>query len=266
MTTTTSSKPATVDAAAQASIGAAARELHLPTVRTEAARLAEIASRERHTHLRYLAEVLAAEVDDRTERRRARRINDAKFPRLKRLADFNIDAVPGVAPAILGHLAAGHYLDAGEPVVLLGDSGTGKSHLLIGLGLAACEQGRRVRYVTTAQLVNELVEAADDRVLSRVVARYGRLDLLCLDELGYVQIDPRGAELLFQIIAEREERASVAIATNLPFSEWGTVFPDPRLVAAIVDRVTFNAHIIETGTKSYRLRTSKTTTRTKHGI
>ncbi len=262
---TTASKSTTVDAAAQASIGAAARELHLPTVRTESGRLAEIAARERHTHLRYLAEVLAAEVDDRTERRRARRINDAKFPRLKRLAEFNIDAVPGIAPATVGHLAAGHYMDAGEPVVLLGDSGTGKSHLLIGLGLAACEQGRRVRYVTTAQLVNELVEAADERVLSRVVARYGRLDLLCLDELGYVQIDPRGAELLFQIITEREERASVAIATNLPFSEWGTVFPDPRLVAAIVDRVTFNAHIIETGTKSYRLRTSKTTTRTKPG-
>jgi DNA replication protein DnaC len=162
----------------------------------------------------------------------------------------------------LAKLASGSYLDAGEPVVLLGDSGTGKSHLLIGLGLAACEQGRRVRYVTTAQLVNELVEAADERVLSRVVGRYGRLDLLCLDELGYVQVDPRGAELLFQIITEREERASVATATNLPFSEWGTVFPDPRLVAAIVDRVTFNAHILETGTQSYRLRTSKNTRRT----
>ena len=100
--------------------------------------------------------------------------------------------------------------------------------------------------------------------LSRVVGRYGRLDLLLLDELGYVQVDPRGAELLFQIITEREERASIAIGTNLPFSEWGTVFPDPRLVAAIVDRVTFNAHILETGTQSYRLRTSKTTTRSKN--
>jgi len=128
-------------------------------------------------------------------------------------------------------------------------------------GLAACEQGRRVRYITTAQLVNELVEAADDRVLSRLVGRYSRLDLLLLDELGYVQVDPRGAELLFQIITEREERASIAIGTNLPFSEWGTVFPDPRLVAAIVDRVTYNAHILETGTHSYRLRTSKTTSR-----
>ena len=116
-----------------------------------------------------------------------------------------------------------------------------------------------MRYVTTAHLVNELVEAADDRALSRVVGKHGRLDLLCLDELGYVHIDPRGAELLFQIITEREERASVAIATNLPFSEWGTVFPDPRLVAAIVDRVTFNAHILETGTQAYRLRTSKHT-------
>jgi DNA replication protein DnaC len=251
------------DTAATAAIGAAARELHLPTVRTEAARLADIAARERQSHLVFLAEVLAAEVDDRSERRRSRRIAEAKFPRLKRLADFNVDAVPSIPAATLAALAGGAYLDNGEPVVLLGDSGTGKTHLLIGLGVTACEQGRRVRYATTAQLVNELVEAADERQLSRIVARYGRLDLLLLDELGYVHIDPRGAELLFQIITERDERASIAIATNLPFSEWSSVFPDPRLVAAIVDRVTFNAHILETGTESYRLRTSKTTARRK---
>jgi DNA replication protein DnaC len=245
------------DTAALAAIGAAARELKLPTVRADAARLAEIAVRERHTHLGYLAEILSAETDDRASRRRTRRIGEARFPRLKRLADFSTDVIPGIAPQ-LATLASGAWIDAGQPLVLLGDSGTGKTHLLIGLGLAACEQGRRVRYATTAALVNELAEASGNRQLTRVVARYSRLDLLLLDELGYVQLDPRGAELLFQIITERDEKASVALATNLPFSEWGTVFPDPRLVAAIVDRVTFNAHIIETGTQSYRLATSKT--------
>ena len=251
------------DTAAQAAIGAAARELHLPTIRDEATRLAEIAVRERQTHLGFLAEVLTAEVDERSDRRRTRRIAEARFPRLKRLSEFNLDAAPSITAAQLATLANSAWIDAGEPVVLLGDSGTGKTHLLIGLGLAACEQGRRVRYTTCAQLVNELVEAADDRQLSRLVGRYARLDLLLLDELGYVQIDSRGAELLFQIITEREERASIAVGTNLPFSEWGSVVADPRLVAAIVDRITFNAHILETGTQSYRLRTSKTTTRRK---
>src|SRR3954452_24702424 len=119
------------------------------------------------------------------------------------------------------------------------------------------------RYATAAQLVNELAEAADEGRLSRIVARYGRLDLLCLDEVGYVQLDTRGAELLFQILTEREEKAPIALASNLPFSEWGTVISDPRLVAAIVDRVTFNAHIIQTGTDSYRLRTTRARTRKK---
>ena len=128
---------------------------------------------------------------------------------------------------------------------------------MIGMGLAACEQGRRVRYVTCAGLVNELAEAQDERRLARLIARYGRLDLLLVDELGYVQLDVRGAELLFQILTEREEKASVAIGSNLPFSEWGQVVTDPRLVAAIVDRVTFNGHIIETGTESYRLRSTR---------
>jgi DNA replication protein DnaC len=245
------------DAAATAAIGAASRELHLPTVRAEAERLADVAQRSRASHLAYLADVLAAETDDRAERRRARRIREARFPRMKRLGDFDVTASPTVEAATISVLASGTYLDKGEPVVLLGDSGTGKSHLLIGLGLAACEQGRAVRYATCAGLVNELIEAADERRLSRIVTRYGRLDLLILDELGYVQLDTKGAELLFQILTEREEKSSVAVASNLPFSEWGQVITDARLVAAIVDRLTFRAHIIETGTESFRLRTSR---------
>ena len=176
---------------------------------------------------------------------------------MKRLADFDLDAAPTIEPAVIATLATNNYIRSGDPVVLLGDSGTGKSHLLIGLGLAACEAGLRARYITAAQLANELAEAADERRLSRIVARYGRLDLLCLDELGYVQLDTRGSELLFQILTEREEKSSIALASNLPFSEWGQVIPDPRLAAAIVDRVTFNAHIIETGTQSYRLRSTR---------
>jgi DNA replication protein DnaC len=245
------------DSAAEAAIGAACRSLHLPAVRAEAGRLADQAAKERLTHRAYLAEVLATEVDERDSRRRARRLLEARFPRLKRLDDFDLSVAPSVAPATLGSLAKGAWIDAGTPVVLIGDSGTGKSHLLIGLGVAACEAGRRVRYVTCAQLVNELAEAADERMLSRVIGRYGRLALLLVDELGYVSVDPRGAELLFQVLTEREERASVAVASNHPFSEWGQTFTDPRLAAAVVDRLTFNAHIIETGTESYRLRTSR---------
>jgi DNA replication protein DnaC len=245
------------DTAAEASIGASTRELRLPVVRNEAARLAEAALRDRVSHLGYLADVLAAEIDERADRRRTRRVAEARFPRLKRLADFDVAVSPKVTAETIALLASSSYLDRGEPVVLLGDSGTGKSHLLIGMGLAACEAGKRVRYVTCAGLVNELAEAQDERRLARLVARYGRLDLLLVDELGYVQLDVRGAELLFQILTEREEKASVAIGSNLPFSEWGQVVTDPRLVAAIVDRVTFNGHIIETGTESYRLRATR---------
>ena len=246
------------DEAAGVAIDVATRTLHLPTVRASVAELASAAVRDRLTHLAFLAELLAVEVEDREARRRERRIAEARFPRLKRLAEFDLGAAPGIEGATLATLAAGAWIAAGEPVVLLGDSGTGKTHLLIGLGIAACETGRRVRYVTAAGLVNELIEAEGERELSKLIARYGRLDLLCLDELGYLHLDQRGAELLFQVLTERDERASIAVASNAPFSEWGQTFSDPRLAGAVVDRLTFRAHILETGSESYRLRASRT--------
>ncbi|HQU00611.1 MAG TPA: IS21-like element helper ATPase IstB [Acidimicrobiales bacterium] len=243
--------------AALASLALSTRSLRLPTVKRLSEPLADEAARRHQSHLDYLASVLVAEVDDRDERRRLRRVKAAGFPRTKLLSEFDLDVASGVAPATLANLASGGYLERAEPVVVLGDSGTGKSHLLIGLGMAACEQGRSVRYVTVAQLVNELAEAADEKRLTKLITRYGRVDLLLLDELGYVKLDTRGAELLFQILTEREEKSSIATASNLPFSEWGKVITDARLVAAIIDRLTFNAHIIETGTESYRLKSTR---------
>ncbi len=245
--------------AAQAAIVAAATTLALPTVREQAGAIADAAARDQLTHRGYLAELLASEDDDRAERRRIRRIREAHFPRLKHLNEFDTSITP-IDGATIATLTAGAFIDTGTPVVFLGDLGTGKTHLLIGVGLAACETGRSVRYTTAAALVNELVEAQDEHTLTRLIGRYGRLDLLLIDELGYLHLDPRGAELLFQVITEREERASIAVATNAPFSEWGNTFTDQRLCAAIIDRLTFKAHIIETGTDSYRPRTTKTGT------
>src|SRR6266702_4606305 len=161
-------------------------------------------------------------------RARARRwppTTSSCVPRPKRLEDFDYTANPNVPAALIHTLARGAWVAAGQPCCLIGDSGTGKSHLLIALGTAAAENGYRVRYPTAAALVNELVEAADDKTLSRTIARYGRIDLLCLDELGYLELDRRGAELLFQVFTEREERASVAIASNAAFSEWTATMP-----------------------------------------
>jgi DNA replication protein DnaC len=196
---------------------------------------------------------LMAEYDDRDRRRAVRRIHAAGFPRPKRLEEFDYTANPAINPAVIHQLATCGWVRAGLPLCLIGDSGTGKTHLLIALGTAAAEGGYRVRYTLASKLVNELVEAADDRQLTKTIARYGRVDPLCLDELGYMELDRRGAELLFQVLTEREERSAVAIASNEAFSGWTRTFTDPRLCAAIVDRLTFNGQIIETGTVSYRL-------------
>ncbi|MDW6064602.1 IS21-like element helper ATPase IstB [Streptomyces sp. FXJ1.4098] len=240
-----------------AAIDTACRVLRLPTMRAQFADTVARAEREHLSYRGFLAELLMAECEDRDRRRSERRIRAAGFPRQKWLSDFDYTANANVTPALINNLATCEWVKKGEPLCLIGDSGTGKSHLLIGLGAAAAMAGFRVRYVLAAKLVNELVEAADDKQLTKTIARYGRVDLLCIDELGYLELDRRGAEMLFQVLTEREEKNSVAIASNESFGGWTKTFTDPRLCAAIVDRLTFNGTIIETGTESYRLARTK---------
>jgi DNA replication protein DnaC len=239
--------------AADAAVDQACRMLRLPTIRAQFPELAEAAARDQMSYRGFLAELLMAECDDRARRRSERRIKAAAFPREKSLRAFDFDANPSVDPAVIHTLATCEWVKKGMPLCLIGDSGTGKSHLLIALGTEAAMAGYRVRYTLATKLVNELVEAADEKVLTKTIARYGRVDLLCIDELGYMELDRRGAELLFQVLTEREEKNSVAIASNESFSGWTKTFTDPRLCAAIVDRLTFGGNLIQTGTDSYRL-------------
>lgn len=241
------------DHVADDAIDSACRVLRLPTIRDRFAEAVDTATRDQMSYRGFLAELLMAECENRARHSSERRIRAATFPCEKTLRAFDFDANPNIDPAIIETLATCEWVRKRQPLCLIGGSGTGKSHLLIALGTEAAMAGHRVRYVLATKLVNELVEAADDRLLAKTIDRYGRVDLLCIDELGYTEISPRGAELLFQVLTEREEKASVAIASNEAFSGWTKTFFDPRLCAATVDRLTFGGNIIETGTNSYRL-------------
>src|SRR5689334_6338492 len=172
---------------------------------------------------------------------------------VKTLEAFEFDR-SGVSAALLCTLAAGDYVTRAEPVLLVGEAGTGKTHLATGLCVAACRQRRRVRFTTATALVNELAEAAHANQLRRALGRWERLDLICIDEFGYVPLAGAACELMFQVIADRAEKAAVIVTTNLPFSEWSQVIPNPRLCKALIDRLTDQAHIITRGADSYRFR------------
>jgi DNA replication protein DnaC len=242
-----------VTAATEALIEAHAAELKLPTVRRRFREFAAAAAREQQT-IAYLAALLDAEHQERAERRERRRLLDARFPVIKRLEDFRFADNPSVPQATIAALAEGSWIDDRERVIFVGDSGTGKTMLATALAVCACQQGRRVRFTTLAGLANELQEAQSRKELARVVGRYARTELLVCDELGYLALPDGAAELVFQVLSERHERASLIVTTNLPFGEWTKVFPDARLAKAVVDRLTHRAHIIDTGSESWRFR------------
>lgn len=177
--------------------------LRLPTIRNQFPELATTAGREQMSYLGFLSALLLAECDGRPRRRSERRIKAAGFPRYRSLRKFDFDANPNIDAALIHTLAKCEWIKKSLPLCLIGDSGTGKSHLLIALGTEAAMAGYRVKYVLATKLVNELVEAADEKQLTKTIARYGRVDLLCIDELGSMELDRRGAELLFQVLTER---------------------------------------------------------------
>jgi DNA replication protein DnaC len=238
----------------QAAILQYAKQLHLPTLGDQFVSLAEEAVKEKQSHLSYLEALLEAEVEERDRKAVTRRIQEARFPAVKTLEEFDFQSVPYIPAATVRNRSEGGYLTRKEPVIFLGETGTGKTHLAVGLGVAACRQRKRVRFTTAAEMVTELIEAQNQLELTRVRNRWTRYDLIILDELGYVVMPDAAAELLFQVIAGRAEKAAVIVTTNLPFSEWTTKFPNTRLCKAMLDRLTDQAHIIDTGDESYRFR------------
>jgi DNA replication protein DnaC len=238
----------------EAAIRQYAKQLRLPTLGGQFARLAEEAVKETQSHLSYLEALLEGEVEERGRKALARRMQEARFPAVKTLEEFDFQCASHIPAMLLRNLSEGGYLARKEPIIFLGETGTGKTHLASGLGMAACRQGKRVRFTTAAEMVTELIEAQNHAELTRVRSRWMRYDLIVIDELGYVVMPDTAAELLFQVIAGRAERAAVIVTTNLPFSEWTTKFPNARLCKAMLDRLTDQAHIIETGNESYRFR------------
>lgn len=237
-----------------ASVRQHCKALRLPAAGANFVSLAEEAVKENQSHVRYLEALLAMECEERDRHAIENRIRDAQLPRIKTIEEFDFAQAPRIPAAKIRHLAEGGYIGRSEPIIFIGDCGTGKSHLATGLCLAACRQKRRVRFITAAALVNELVEAKQNGQVKRMMARWMKYDLIALDEVGYVPLADIGAEFLFQVISDRAERAALILTTNLPFSEWTTVFPNPRLCKALLDRITDRAHIIETGTESFRFR------------
>ena len=238
------------------------KELKLPTFLKEYDRVASRCAAEGVDHPDYLLRLSELELIDRNHRMVERRIKEARFPTVKSLDTFDFLAIPSLNKALVLELARCEYIDRKDNVIALGNSGTGKTHVALGLGLAACQRGLSVGFTTAAALVHELIEARDERRLLNLQRKLARLKLLIIDELGFVPLSKTGAELLFEVFSHRYERGSLLVTSNLPFDEWTEIFGSERLTGALLDRLTHHVHILEMNGDSFRLKQSRQTNQT----
>jgi len=218
------------------------KELRLPTILREYDKVARQCAVEQVDYQHYLLRITELELLDRERRATERRIRQAKFPVVKTMDSFDFLAIPSVNKTLVLELARSEFLARRENVLLLGNSGTGKTHIALALGLAACQRGHRVRFTTTAALVSELIEARDEKKLLRFQKQIASYELLIVDELGFVPLSKIGAELLFEMLSQRYERGSTLVTSNLPFQEWTEVLGSERLTGALLDRLTHHVH------------------------
>ena len=238
------------------------KELKLPTFLKEYDKVASRCAAEGVDHPDYLLRLSELELIDRNHRMVERRIKEARFPTVKSLDTFDFLAIPSLNKALVLELARCEYIDRKDNVIAVGNSGTGKTHVALGLGLAACQRGLSVGFTTAAALVHELIEARDERRLLNLQRKLARLKLLIIDELGFVPLSKTGAELLFEVFSQRYERGSVLATSNLPFDEWTEIFGSERLTGALLDRLTHHVNILEMNGDSFRLKQSRQTNQT----
>jgi len=233
------------------------KKLKLPTMLREYEAVAATCAKDNCDYVSFLLRLVEREALDREKRAAERRVKTARFPIIKTLDTFDFKAQPSIKQKLVRELMVGQYADRRENVLLVGNSGTGKTHLACALGFAGCMQGRRVRFFTVKALVTWLMEMAEQRQLERTLKQLERQDIMILDELGYVPFSRTASELLFEVISRAYERLSLIVTTNLPFESWVEIFGCERLTGALLDRLTHRVHIIEANGPSYRLRQSK---------